>query len=143
MTNRYRITVEGQTFEVVVLDDPRQPQVRVEVDGQPLTVTVESGPPAGRTAASPPQPASVQPSLPAADRWVTAPLPGIIKSVAVEVGQRVAPGDELLTIEAMKMDNVIRAEREGRVAAVRVSAGRQVAYGDRLIEFAGQETDHG
>jgi|YNPBryBLVA2012_1023415.scaffolds.fasta_scaffold01843_5 biotin carboxyl carrier protein len=143
MTNRYRITVEGQTFDVVVLDDPRQPQVRVEVDGQPLTVSVESGPPASGTAALPSQPAPTQPSVPAADRWVTAPLPGIIKSIAVKIGQRVTPGDELLTIEAMKMDNVVRAGRAGRIAVVRVSVGRQVAYGDPLIEFAGQEAERG
>lgn len=143
MKNRYRITIEGQTFEVVILDDPRQPQVHVEVDGQPFTVSVESEPLAGEAAPPTTQPTPPHQTTQQTDRWVTAPLPGIVKSIAVEVGQRVATGDALLTIEAMKMDNVIRAGRAGRIAALRVSAGRQVAYGDLLIEFADQEMEHG
>jgi biotin carboxyl carrier protein len=63
-------------------------------------------------------------------------LPGVIKSIAVRPGQRVAAGDELLVIEAMKMDNVIRASRAGAVSAVYVTEAGRVAYGDPLLEFA-------
>jgi len=44
--------------------------------------------------------------------------------------------DELLVIEAMKMDNIIRAQRAGTIETIHVTEGRQVAYGDPLLEFA-------
>ncbi|HIQ01585.1 MAG TPA: acetyl-CoA carboxylase biotin carboxyl carrier protein subunit, partial [Anaerolineales bacterium] len=67
---------------------------------------------------------------------VIAPLPGVIKSIAVRPGQRVKFDDELLVIEAMKMDNIIRAQRAGTIETIHVTEGRQVAYGDPLLEFA-------
>ncbi len=66
---------------------------------------------------------------------VTAPLPGVIKAIAVRPGQQVAADDELLVIEAMKMDNVIRASRGGTIGAIHVTTGRQVAYGEPLLEM--------
>ena len=58
----------------------------------------------------------------------------MIKSLAVRPGDQVAAGDELLVIEAMKMDNVIRAPHAGTVATVYVTAGQQVAYGEKLLD---------
>ena len=130
---RYRITLEGHTFDVEVLDDPRQEQVRVWVDGEVFTVgvevTAEVAPPAGAVAAPPPTTAVT-------DRVVQAPLPGVVKSIAVRPGQQVAPNDELVVIEAMKMDNVIRATRAGTVGTIHVAEGRQVAYGEPLLDLA-------
>jgi biotin carboxyl carrier protein len=140
---RYRITLEGQTFDVRVLDDPRQAEVRVEVDGDAFTVGVEPVVEAMEpTIADVSAPAPAAPAAPTAapetpsGKTVTAPLPGVIKSIAVRPGQQVKFDDELLIIEAMKMDNTIRAQREGTVGAVHVTEGRQVAYGDPLLEFA-------
>jgi biotin carboxyl carrier protein len=67
---------------------------------------------------------------------VTAPLPGIIKSIAVKPGDEVAANDILLVIEAMKMDNVIRATRGGTIDSILVTEGRHVDHGAPLIEFA-------
>jgi biotin carboxyl carrier protein len=75
-----------------------------------------------------------EPVVPAANT-VTAPLPGTIKSIAVQPGQEVAAGDELLVIEAMKMDNVIRASKTGVIDTVYVGAGRQVAHGELMLEY--------
>jgi biotin carboxyl carrier protein len=84
--------------------------------------------------------AGADPSAPAAafgaGQQLTAPLPGTITSVAVKPGQAVQRGDELLTIEAMKMFNVIRSPRAGTIAEVRVAEGSRVAHGDALITFA-------
>jgi len=66
---------------------------------------------------------------------VTAPLPGVIKSIAIRSGQQVSKGDPLLVIEAMKMDNVLRASREGVVETIHAAEGHQVAYGDLLLEY--------
>ncbi|GJL87139.1 MAG: pyruvate carboxylase [Minwuia thermotolerans] len=67
---------------------------------------------------------------------VAAPMPGMVATVAVETGQKVQTGDLLLTIEAMKMETAIRAERDGEIKAVTAGAGTQVDAKDLLVEFA-------
>ncbi|MEW5985330.1 MAG: biotin/lipoyl-containing protein [Chloroflexota bacterium] len=69
------------------------------------------------------------------DGRVKAPIPGQITRVLVSVGQAVAAGEPLLVLEAMKMENEIRASRAGVVAAVHVSAGRGVARNELLTEI--------
>jgi len=66
---------------------------------------------------------------------VRATLPGLIVTVAVSVGDEVAPGDSLLTIEAMKMQNEVRAPRAGRVMEVSVQPGQTVATGAPLLRL--------
>jgi biotin carboxyl carrier protein len=142
---QYRITLEDRVFEVKVLDDPRGDQVRVEVNGERFTVGVEVIPGAAEVTAgeadSPmaPWPAAPQPTpanTAGSNGMVTAPLAGVIKSIAVRPGQQVAPNDELLIIEAMKMDNIIRASRAGTIGTIYAGEGHQVAYGDPLLDFA-------
>jgi biotin carboxyl carrier protein len=135
----YQITVKGRRFDVRLLSDPRQEQVQVEVNGETLTVEIEAAPVAKEAtqamAIPVPSPAVIaEPVVPAANT-VTAPLPGTIKSIAVQPGQEVAAGDELLVIEAMKMDNVIRASKTGVIDTVYVGAGRQVAHGELMLEY--------
>ena len=60
---------------------------------------------------------------------VRATLPGLVVRVAVEVGDEVAEGTPLVTVEAMKMQNEIRAPRSGRVSAVEVADGQTIASG--------------
>jgi biotin carboxyl carrier protein len=64
-----------------------------------------------------------------------APIPGVVSSVAVTTGQAVERGDELLTIEAMKMFNVIRSPWAGTVATVHVTEGKRVSQGEPLVTF--------
>jgi len=64
-----------------------------------------------------------------------APMPGRVAAVRVTAGQRVAKGEELLVVEAMKMENALRAPRDGVVRAVHVSAGDAVAPGRPLVEI--------
>jgi biotin carboxyl carrier protein len=66
-------------------------------------------------------------------RTLTAPLPGRITHVAVRPGEAVRPGDTLLVIEAMKMENEFKATGPGTVAEVRVEAGQAVNSGDVLL----------
>ena len=68
-----------------------------------------------------------------ASRTLTAPLPGRVTHVAVRAGDRVGPGDTLLVIEAMKMENEFKASAAGTVAEVRVEAGQTVNAGDVLL----------
>jgi len=64
-----------------------------------------------------------------------APMPGRVAAVKAEPGQRVARGDELLIVEAMKMENALRAPRAGVVRAVHVTPGEMVAPGRPLVEI--------
>jgi biotin carboxyl carrier protein len=135
---RYQITVGGRVFDVRVLSDPRQEQVQVEVDGTALTVDVRTLPLQHDEAAvsgdpAPPTASTRSHAVPGGT--LEAPLPGEIKSIAVRAGQQVEVGDELLVIEAMKMDNVIRAPRAGTIRAVHVSEGHRIAHGEPLLAF--------
>jgi acetyl/propionyl-CoA carboxylase alpha subunit len=66
---------------------------------------------------------------------VQATLPGLVVAVAVKDGDRVAEGDNLLTIEAMKMQNEVRSPRAGRVAALAAEPGQKVAAGSPLLRI--------
>jgi 3-methylcrotonyl-CoA carboxylase alpha subunit len=64
-----------------------------------------------------------------------APMPGKVLAVRVEAGQRVAKGEELLVVEAMKMENALRAPRDGTVKAVHVREGETVNPASVLVEL--------
>ena len=64
-----------------------------------------------------------------------APMPGRVAAVKVAPGQRVAKGEELVVVEAMKMENALRAPADGVVRAVHVAAGDAVAPGRPLVEI--------
>jgi propionyl-CoA carboxylase alpha chain len=69
-------------------------------------------------------------------RLVLSPMPGLVVSMDVVLGQTVREGETVCVIEAMKMQNIIRAEREGVVKAVNAKAGDPVAADEALVEFA-------
>jgi propionyl-CoA carboxylase alpha chain len=68
-------------------------------------------------------------------KLVVSPMPGLVVSLDVEAGQSVRSGEQVAIIEAMKMQNIIRAERDGVVKAVLVASGASVAADEVLIEF--------
>jgi len=68
-------------------------------------------------------------------KMIISPMPGLVVSMDVEVGQTVREGEVVCIIEAMKMQNIIRAEREGVVKAVSAKGGDSVAADEVLVEF--------
>jgi pyruvate carboxylase len=68
---------------------------------------------------------------------VGAPMPGVISTLAVVTGQEVTAGDVLVSIEAMKMETAIHAERDGKIAEVYVKAGDQIDAKDLLVRYEG------
>jgi len=78
------------------------------------------------------------PPKPQADtsRQILSPMPGLIVSLDVSVGQEVKSGQAVAVIEAMKMQNIIRAERDGAVTAVHPAPGDSVAADEVIIELA-------
>ena len=67
---------------------------------------------------------------------VAAPMPGMVSTIAVKQGQTVKAGDVLLSIEAMKMETALHAERDGTIAELLVHAGSQIDAKDLLIVYA-------
>ncbi|KAJ2957815.1 hypothetical protein NQZ79_g6558 [Umbelopsis isabellina] len=68
-------------------------------------------------------------------KFILSPMPGSVVSVAVEVGQTIAEGEELAVVEAMKMQNVLRAARAGKIKKVNVQPGTAVAADEIIIEI--------
>ncbi|MDD6651248.1 MAG: biotin/lipoyl-binding protein [Eggerthellales bacterium] len=94
--------------------------------------------PAPKTAPTPkadaPKPAAPKAAdVPAGGYKVTSPLPGSIIKVLVTEGQDVKKGDTLLTLESMKMENAVMADRDGKVTKIAVTAGQNVMQEDLLM----------
>ena len=68
-------------------------------------------------------------------KFLLCPMPGLVKQINVEEGAEVQAGDALAVVEAMKMENVLRAERDGRVKAVKAAPGDSLAVDEVIIEF--------
>jgi propionyl-CoA carboxylase alpha chain len=68
-------------------------------------------------------------------KFVTAPMPGLLRSLAVEEGDSVSPGAELGTLEAMKMENILKATRFGQIAKLHVREGDTLTVGQIIAEF--------
>ncbi len=102
-------------------------RVFFELNGQPRTMRIEK---AG--AARAPRRRQAEDGNVA---HVPAPMPGMVVTVSVKPGQQVRSGDPLVSIEAMKMETQIRAEREGAIRAVHVRPGDSVSAHDLLLEY--------
>lgn len=129
----YKITVNGNTYEVGV----------EEIGGAPEVKSVQAAPkaapaPAAKAAPAPkPAPAAAPKAAPAAgSEDVVAPLPGTVLSVSVAEGAQVKAGDVLLIFEAMKMENEILAPRDGTVQKVHVAKGEKIESGAPVITLA-------
>ncbi len=123
----------GKTLEILlqaVGETHEDGEVRVffELNGQPRVVRVPNRLVKSQTAARP----KAEQGNP---NHVAAPMPGVVASVAATLGQKVKEGDLLLTIEAMKMETGIHAERDALVKAVHVQPGGQIDAKDLLIEL--------
>jgi propionyl-CoA carboxylase alpha chain len=129
---------------------PGEPTFRGRFAGKPFTVVVKpaaEGFVIRHRAASlhvlvlTPRSAELHEKLPpkrAADtsKMVLSPMPGLVVSVDVNPGQEVKTGEVVAVLEAMKMQNIIRAERDGVVKAVNAKSGDSVAADEVLVEFA-------
>ena len=136
MTQGEEISVEidpGKTLEVRLqavaeVTDDGDVKVFFELNGQPRVIRVPNRAIKAKTAAKPK----------ASDGnagHIGAPMPGSIASVAVTVGQKVNAGDLLLTIEAMKMETGLHADRAATVKALYVQVGSQIDAKDLLVEL--------
>ena len=145
----YKFSINGNKYAVDI-NNVEGKAVELEVNGTPYTVEMETEVGATPAVSKPvvkiaqpetpkaaPKPVSV-PQAPAAARSgysIKSPLPGVILDIYVKAGDSVKPGQHVLLLEAMKMENNIDAEKEGVVKEVRVQRNDAVMEGDVLIIF--------
>ena len=123
----------GKTLEIRMLtlgetDDAGDAKVFFELNGQPRSVRVPN------RAAKATGTARTKADAGNPDH-IGAPMPGVVATVAVAAGQKVSAGDLLLTIEAMKMETGIHADRAATAKAVHVAPGQQIDAKDLLVEL--------
>jgi propionyl-CoA carboxylase alpha chain len=75
-------------------------------------------------------------SLADSGKALRCPMPGLVRSIAVKEGQEVKAGDALAVVEAMKMENVLKADRDGVVKTIRARPGDSLAVDAVILEFA-------
>jgi pyruvate carboxylase len=111
-------------------DTNDQGEVRLffELNGQPRTIRVPNR-----------KIAATKARRPKADitnhNHIGAPMPGVVASIGVSIGQKVKQGDLMLTIEAMKMETGLHADRDATITAIHISPGAQIDAKDLLIEL--------
>lgn len=138
--DRYHVLAEGQEFEVRLTgdEDMAEASIRPEISslrsGQPAAAAA-----AGAPAAPPPRPPERPAPRPLLETqragMLSAPMPGKILTVQVAVGDRVSRGQVLLTLEAMKMKNSLRAPHDGVVLELMVQPAQSVGHGDVLLRL--------
>ncbi len=146
----YRVEIEGETHLVATDWRPGEVLLQIRVDNRSATVQVERLPGAAfrlvhggvirQGQVLPPRAAellALMPEKQAADtsRLLLSPMPGLLSSVAVTQGQEVKTGEPLAVVEAMKMENILRAERDGRIARIRAHPGDSLAVDQVILEF--------
>ena len=138
----YKFTIGGSNYEVEIKDFEGK-IVNMEVNGTPYVIELENEVKTSKT------PVLVRSSVPAPTRSeskikknisssstpVKSPLPGTIIEVFVKEGDEVKVGQKLVSMEAMKMENNVLAEKEGKVTLVKVKAGDAVLQNDTLLEI--------
>jgi propionyl-CoA carboxylase alpha chain len=147
---RYRVEIGGESILAATEWQPGQPVLRVRVEEHVAAVQIERLPGAGyrlvhggvvrRAQVLSPRAAELLALMPQkqtadATRLVLSPMPGLLSSLVVSQGQEVKAGEPLAIVEAMKMENVLRAERDGRIKRIRVSPGDSLAVDQVILEF--------
>ena len=133
------VKIAEQHFEVEVGDLSSRP-ILATIDGEAFEVWLEQkeDSPEPHPAADliPTRPPAAPVTLAAhSSKAVAAPIPGVITAVKVKPGDSVSAGQELCILEAMKMKNAIRANREGTIHAVLVEVGDHVRHAQPLMDF--------
>ena len=156
---KFKFSIDNNPFEVSVTE-LENGQIDVEVNGSNYIVTIDreqpktaapkvapkaapaAAPKAAAPVAAPKAPAAAPVAAPApaastgAVKTVKSQLPGSVTKLVMEVGQAVKKGDTVMMIEAMKMENEIKAECDGTIAKFHVEAGKSVMADDKLFDIA-------
>ena len=142
LMKEYKYKIDGKEYAVKI-DKIEGDQAQLEVNGTPYSVEIiqkkketpkvaKSAPAAAPAATAAPAPAAA-PASTGKGKAVKAPLPGVIISVDVQVGQQVKRGQQVAVLEAMKMENGINAECDGTITEIKVKAGDSILEGTDIV----------
>ena len=142
---KIKVEIDGFTYQVEVEDVHTRPVIAI-VDGERYEVWPESDQESNTALLSSPdiaipepiQNTPVGPAQAGNSKDIAAPLPGVIVAILVKEGDSVVRGQELCTLEAMKMKNAIKSSREAVIGSVEVNVGDQVNHGEVLMTFSGK-----
>jgi propionyl-CoA carboxylase alpha chain len=140
---------DGQSLRVESDWTPGQPLARLSVDGRPVVIKVAKIPMGFRMrlrgadlkvhVQTPRQKElaglMLQKAAPDTSKYLLCPMPGLIVRITVSEGEEVQEGQALATVEAMKMENILKAERKGVVKAIKASPGASLRVDDVIMEF--------
>ena len=129
-----KVNVNGIDYEVEIEDAPAGASgagVAASAAGAATASAAVSSAPAAAAPAAAPASAPAGPA-----KKVCSPLPGVILSVNVAVGDKVKAGDKVAVLEAMKMENDIEAEFDGTITAIHVQKGDSVLEGAAIVSLA-------
>ncbi|MDV7140041.1 biotin/lipoyl-containing protein [Maribacter sp. TH_r10] len=135
----FNFNIQNNNYNVKILSHEGN-IIEMEVNGTSYSVKMKEETKKAKTptlvrAASkrPAEPLKVNPG--SSKTKIVAPIPGVVLSLDVKVGDTIKVGDRLLVLEAMKMENNIASEKAGTVTAVNVSVGQQVLQNEVMIEL--------
>jgi biotin carboxyl carrier protein len=138
---KFKFTIRGQEYDVEI-KDLQGSNAKIEVNGTSYDVDVHIDQKSSKTpklirksVVNQPGEGVIKKSSAGAS-VVKSPLPGSIIKINIAVGDSINPGDTLLVMEAMKMENNVLAEKGGVVKAIKVAVGDNVLQDDVLIEIA-------
>ena len=138
----YKYKIDGKEYAVKI-EKIEGDQAQLEVNGKPYNVEIiqekkeavkvsRPAPVPAPTVSTAPTPTAV-PTPSGAGKSVKAPLPGVIISIDVQVGQQVQRGQQVAVLEAMKMENGINAEADGTITEIKVKAGDSILEGTDIL----------
>jgi len=145
---KFKFTINGNQYEVSI-NSIEEKNADVEVNGIHYTVEMESSHKSAKTPvlvqktavpstdAHPSVAITNKPDAPKGGGTIKSPLPGVILDIYVKEGDKVTMGQKLITLEAMKMENNINADKEGIIQTIKISKGDSVMEGDLLIIIGG------
>ncbi|SJZ59027.1 biotin/lipoyl-containing protein [Porphyromonas cangingivalis] len=125
--NVAEVTVNGSTYKVELDKEQEVKQMPKPTPVSRPTTTATPKP------AAAPAPAAAAPAAGGSGAPVVSPLPGVIIGVHCKVGDEVKRGQRILVLEAMKMENDIKADRDGTITSIAVSQGDNVQEGATLV----------
>ena len=145
----YDVVYKGETLKIRSGWNLGEPLFTGTVNGEPFTMQVERhklayrlfhwGTQANltvlRARAAELQALMPEKAAPDMSKFLLSPMPGLLREVAVKVGQEVKAGEKLAVIEAMKMENILKAEQDGKVKKVSAAAGESLSVDQIIIEF--------
>ncbi|WP_395644471.1 acetyl-CoA carboxylase biotin carboxylase subunit [Terricaulis sp.] len=144
------IVIDGKKHRYETTTRPGARIITGKFDGKPFSVKIKTAPEGytmrlrgvtARALVATPRGADLYKKIPEkqkadTSKLIVSPMPGLVISVDAKAGQEVKSGEGVAVVEAMKMQNIIRAERDGVVAKVNVAAGASVAADEVMIELA-------